>query len=344
MFGFLKSKSHGVYWRNAEGKIECPDSSCPMEICSNSCPIYQVSRAAKYIMAQQSKKALSIFKTVVKVAPDYYEAWNNMAAIYACDGCYSEAYNCYQKAHDIDKKKIPPLLGLALTSRDLGRYQECLKWCDVYDSVCSDHRLDDARRTAQSRLSMQSDGIGSTAGTRRKAGYYALALQLLKKAQHSGYMAPVVGFPHIPELVIQAMPVAQKVFYAANYEIGSDDFMKLTAVAAAWSAYAGMGAVFLWNKDWPDLQRTGIFEALTMPRGFEYMNEYVTDLIGIGFGSRESDTLVKNLSSLSMDALLEALGRNKVGEKSDVPNAYIEIFAAMFIWGTVYEMQRLGMR
>lgn len=72
----------------------------------------------------------------------------------------------------------------------------------------------------------------------------------------------------------------------------------ILVTAFRFSACAGMGAVYLWHTNWTLLQRKGIVEALESPRGLENMDEYVTDIIGIGWGTKKSDDLVEHLHLL----------------------------------------------
>ena len=75
-----------------------------------------------------------------------------LAMVYGKQGQYQKAYDCYTKAHELSPERPAPVLGLGLASRDLKRYEECLKWCDEYDKLSNDHHLDNARRDAQAAL------------------------------------------------------------------------------------------------------------------------------------------------------------------------------------------------
>ena len=68
---------------------------------------------------------------------------NNMASIYGGQGRYKEAYDCFFKAHELNKSKPNPVYGLALCCRDLNRPEECIKWCEEYTYISTDNRLDD---------------------------------------------------------------------------------------------------------------------------------------------------------------------------------------------------------
>ena len=151
LFSFRKNNQSDVVWRDSKGKIRCLGDRCPKE-CDDSCPIYINTRAAMYCQAGMGSAALTMFEQIIDIAPDFYDAWNNMGSIYGSQSEYQRAYDCYAKAHEISPKKPAPLVGLALTSRDLKQYEECLKWCDEYDKMFRDHRLDEVRKTAKNAL------------------------------------------------------------------------------------------------------------------------------------------------------------------------------------------------
>lgn len=152
LFSFRKNNQSGEVWRDFRGKIRCLGDRCPKE-CDNSCPIYLNTQAAMFLQMGNEYAALNALEKITKIAPDFYDAWNNMGAIYGSQSQYRRAHDCYEKAHEISPDRPAPLVGLALTCRDLNRYEECLKWCDEYDKIAKDHRLDGARKTVKSALS-----------------------------------------------------------------------------------------------------------------------------------------------------------------------------------------------
>ena len=152
LFSFRDNNQGGEVWRDSKGKIRCLGDRCPKE-CDGSCPIYLNTQAAMFCQMGMDSAALSIFDKITNMAPDFYDAWNNMGAIYGSQSEYQKAHDCYVKAHEISPERPAPLFGLALTSRDLNHYEECIKWCDEYDIIAKDHRLDGARETANNALS-----------------------------------------------------------------------------------------------------------------------------------------------------------------------------------------------
>ena len=71
------------------------------------------------------------------------------------------------------------------------------------------------------------------------------------------------------------------------------------------------------------------------------MDEYVIDTIGIGFESEEGKKLSKDVSILSMWALME-FSNDSSGEI--LMRIALEAMQSMYMFGMVYEMERLGMK
>ena len=151
LFNRKTNNQNSVVWRDASGKIACPGDNCPKD-CDNTCPIFLNTSASMMLTIGQQDAALSVYKEIIEMAPDFYDAWNNMAAVYGGQRQYQKANECYAKAHELSPERPMPIYGLALTTKDLERYEECLKWCDEYDRIAKDHRLDGVRATALSAL------------------------------------------------------------------------------------------------------------------------------------------------------------------------------------------------
>ncbi|OPL07604.1 MAG: hypothetical protein AVO33_04725 [delta proteobacterium ML8_F1] len=148
-----KEQTNGdkVVWRNSEGEITCPGDSCP-QACDESCPIHLNTLAALSLQLGETDETIALFKRIIEMAPDYYDAWNNMAAVCGGQGHYEEALDYYAKAHELAPDRSAPILGLALANKDLKAYQESLRWCDLYDTIEGDHKLDTTRAYVTARL------------------------------------------------------------------------------------------------------------------------------------------------------------------------------------------------
>ena len=156
MFSFFQKRkganeSKRPVWRSLKGTIECPGDNCPKE-CDSTCPIYLNTEGAMMIQIGNYVGAIKKYEEAVAIASDFYDAWNNMASAYGSLGEYLNAYGCYKKAHELSPQKVPPIYGLALCCRDLGRNEECLSWCDCYDELCKDKRTASIREKINEKI------------------------------------------------------------------------------------------------------------------------------------------------------------------------------------------------
>lgn len=164
-----------------------------------------------------------------------------------------------------------------------------------------------------------------------------MALKIVTHARDIGLLPPNNRLQYIPELYIEAKPVCRKVF---------DELVKLkdgrhTWTWLSWGAYAGIGAVLHWHLDWEKLRAKGIAETLLEPRGAFAMDEYVIDSIGIGFGTPEGQKLSKDIYNLAMWVCLKSIDDPSKDESVQIA---FEAMQSMYIFGMVYEMEKLGMK
>ena len=129
-----------VYWRDENGKIRCLADNCIYKKCPDDCPIWKNSIALQLIELRHHDKAIPHLLKASQIAPDFKDVWVNLGACYGSIGQYEYAYNAYKVAYEIDNKYKNAIYGLALTSKDLNKKEESLKWCELYDSLFKDNR------------------------------------------------------------------------------------------------------------------------------------------------------------------------------------------------------------
>jgi len=149
---FSKNKGHEkVVWRNSKGEIRCRGNLCSQE-CDDTCPIYLNTIGLQHASEGLTQRAISSLSKAVEIAPDFGDAWSNLAAMKGSENNFSEALECYTKAHELNPNKLPPIFGLAIVNRDLHQYEEAIKWCDEYDRHSKDHKVDGVRNTCLTRI------------------------------------------------------------------------------------------------------------------------------------------------------------------------------------------------
>ena len=162
-FSKKKNKSNTPVWRNVNGQIVCPGDACGKE-CDDTCPIYLNTQCLMLKRIGADDKALELYKKALTIAPDFYDAYNNMAGIYGSQGRYQEAYAHFLKAHEINPVRPNPIYGLALCCRDLGRTEECLKWCEEYSRRSTDNRLADLYEEMKAKVGGQTEEVCNVEG------------------------------------------------------------------------------------------------------------------------------------------------------------------------------------
>ena len=165
----------------------------------------------------------------------------------------------------------------------------------------------------------------------------AIVQGLLEDERTSQIMDYRGGFPNIPEISMPARSICEDLFQ--NLQNETDDIDMLFFLTPMWCTYAGMGAVAMWDEDWPKLSKKGIIASLIEDRGYFAMDEFVYDYIGIGWDSDECNDIQKVIKEFSMSILNEATTED---EKFDM-TYYFEALKAMYMYGMVFEMSRLGM-
>ena len=88
---------------------------------------------------------------------------------------------------------------------------------------------------------------------------------------------------------------------------------KYPLVAIAWAMYEGMGVAVLWDKEWKRYESVEDFhKMLCEPRGFDCMDEYVTEiLLCHPLGSAEAEK-IENLIRSTAERALSLIRKEQV--------------------------------
>lgn len=326
---FWKKKRSGIAWRDDSGEIRCLGDNCSRK-CDSTCPIWENTIGLKLLRISEPLKAIEHFKNAIELASDFTDAYNNLGSAYGMSNQHEKALEFFAKAYSMKRNYAKALRGMIIAETELGKYEDALKHCDEYESL-NGPDVDDLRGKIESVSSDRSEECSWS--------FVTLATMLLTVGRNEGYVFSE-GFPYIPELLTSAQPVCESIYEdILEYKKTAAPNFDAEKMTFIWSAYAGMGAVYYWHIDWNSLAANGLYRTLTAERGIEEMVEYVSDSIGIPFQSEESQELtcfLKKASVLCMDFLVSH--QNACGF-----DAIIEGAKAMFLFGMVFEMNRLGM-
>ena len=102
-------------------------------------------------MLEKYEAAIGHFKRALAIAPDYKEAWTNMATAYGRLGNHIEANKGFKKAHDLDPKYKQALVGLIYSHRNMGQFEEAYKYCDEIEPIVGKAEADQHRAAVKER-------------------------------------------------------------------------------------------------------------------------------------------------------------------------------------------------
>lgn len=325
-------------WRDKTGKIFCSGDSCKQE-CDDRCPIFLNTRGLQFLTMGKPWPAIANFKQAIELAPDFADVYNNLGAAFGNANQHKEAKEAYTKALSLRHPFPKALYGLIVSEKNLGMLQDALKHCDEYDKLpgCDSKEL----RAEINKLIRPQWTIEKAAPTQdqKTKSHYVVANELLKEGRKRGYIRSET-LSVITDLALQADTVCETLYKQLleySKKMPNTDAVAVT-LTLAWSAYAGMGSVWFWNRDKYKILSDGIVETLTKARGLYEMDEYVLDEIGISLNSPKGKELEKFLPYLSSYCMVQT-----VGEKTEFTEEEILRAAkSMYIFGMIFEKDRLG--
>ena len=130
-------------------------------------------------------------------------------------------------------------------------------------------------------------------------------------------------FVFIPEVMILGEQICAQV-HSKITKLGANPM-----ASCGFCAYAGIGATYLWNVDFASFQKGNIIDQLSKPRGFECMDEFITD--AAGFKHAEIEQHLKMASIVT------------IGNTPDAKTAFDKCLVTMFNYGMTIEMNKLGL-
>jgi hypothetical protein len=122
------------------------------------------------------------------------------------------------------------------------------------------------------------------------------------------------------------------------------EIAKYPLVAIAWAMYEGMGAAALWDKEWKRYESVEDFHKMfTEPRGFDCMDEYITEvLLCHPLGSTDADNL-ENLIRSTAERALSLIRKEQVEAQSVMAfHVFARTTKVMFEAGVAIQLRRMG--
>ncbi|MBO7198919.1 MAG: hypothetical protein J6V26_02670 [Alistipes sp.] len=122
------------------------------------------------------------------------------------------------------------------------------------------------------------------------------------------------------------------------------EIAKYPLVAIAWAMYEGMGLAVLWDKEWNRYEDKEDFHTmLTEPRGFDCMDEYITEiLLCHPLGSAEAEK-IENLIRSTAERALSLIRKEQVEAQSVMAfHVFARTTKVMFELGVSVQLKRMG--
>ncbi len=333
LFDFFKGKGNTEVWRDENGKITCPGDSCPKE-CDDTCPIWCATKAATYLQKLNNPyMAIQEYKKAIAIAPDFKDAWSNMASCYGSLDKHQEAYNCYKTAYELDHNYRNAIYGLIISCKNLSNYEEAMKYCDIYAQIFSQ---EEARNLRSQILTAQENNPNA-----KMADDMTMATAIIEQAKKIGIINKTASFKLIPELAVERKRVCATVHDALSHPIGIVRGFILPLGFVCSGAYAGIGAVIHWDDDWDSLKEEGIAETLLDAWEPDNMNSYVLNLL-FDEDEQKAEEFDNKINELSKWVLGKYMKDPE--DESQFQKDGLEIMSAMYIFGMVCQMDRMGMR
>ena len=145
----------------------------------------------------------------------------------------------------------------------------------------------------------------------------------------------------IPEINTQADYICDRIIqdmFNTCSQDGIDNLFRIMNLTGSWCIVAGVGSVELWNNHFEEIEEKGLYEALTESKGFDCMDEYVFDLIGIGNSGdvfkKERDLYLK----VARETLLQIMPNVSPRNLEDFQKQLHECMKALFYFGVDHRM------
>lgn len=307
--------------------IQCPKELCPWP-CNESCPLWAAHIARRIEQAGRGETAVAYLRRQIQISPEEPALWLNLGDMLWRTGRMQEACDTAVWACRLDRKV---------------REAYICAW-----GMCQDlHLWDGARHYARAvpDRDIADSLLAQTDEAEAKGGEPVLTVMPLlnlfigwcvkddvRLLTGDDYFMP-------PALAVVAHDVCRRLYDELMEHGKSEHVDARPDVWLAWAAYAGIGAVWHWKHDEPELLARGVASTLVEARGVFYMDEYVLSLMGTPFGTPEARAFEREMRYGLASNVAGTFKASGLG--SDMA-ATLEVMAAMYLLGLAIGTNRFG--
>jgi hypothetical protein len=122
------------------------------------------------------------------------------------------------------------------------------------------------------------------------------------------------------------------------------EIAKYPLVAIAWAMYEGMGAAVLWDKEWSRYENIEDFHAMfTEPRGFDCMDEYITEILLCHPLGSEAAEKVEDMVRTTAEVAQGLIRKEGIEAQSVMAfHVFARTTNVMFRAGVAVQLKRMG--
>lgn len=119
---------------------------------------------------------------------------------------------------------------------------------------------------------------------------------------------------------------------------------KYPLVAIAWAMYLGMGSAVLWDKEWSRYENEeDLHKLMTAPRGFDCMDEYITEILLCHPLGSEAAEKVENMVRSTAEVAQSLIRKEGIEAQSVMAfHIFARTTKVMFEVGVAVQLRRMG--
>lgn len=122
------------------------------------------------------------------------------------------------------------------------------------------------------------------------------------------------------------------------------EIAKYPFVAIAWAMYEGMGAAVLWDKEWSRYEKEeDLHKLFTAPRGFDCMDEYITEILLCHPLGSEAAEKVEDMVRTTAEVAQGLIRKEGIEAQSVMAfHVFARTTNVMFRAGVAVQLKRMG--
>ena len=179
-----------------------------------------------------------------------------------------------------------------------------------------------------------------------------IAIELIARDYEKGYLS-YEGMP-LPVLYDEAYEVTSEIYdylqrvFKIEYDKGlvskkQRDYQVLY-YSMLWSAFAGIGAAELWEREGSRLLKKGVIKSLVKEKGLFSMDEYVLNMVTQGLGAEQKEKLRNRIIEHirpEAEHMLKAF-HEELDDRNSLIQSFKRFCEGIYVYGLVIQEEIMG--